>query len=102
LKRLPTLPRVGTCSNKNVAAGEVGELIQAVHAALSSLGKAATAPEVKQREPAVSFRSSIKPDALVCLVCGMKNKLLKRHLHAHGLTPPNIGRSSTTSLFIRW
>jgi predicted transcriptional regulator len=30
----------------------------------------------------------VKADAIVCLVCGSKNKMLKRHLQtAHGLTP---------------
>jgi predicted transcriptional regulator len=36
----------------------------------------------------VKIRSSVKPEAIVCLVCGTKNKMLKRHLQtAHGLTP---------------
>jgi predicted transcriptional regulator len=36
----------------------------------------------------VSVRSSVKPDAIICLVCGSKNKMIKRHLStAHGITP---------------
>ena len=39
-------------------------------------------------EPAVPVRRSVQPDHLVCLVCGKKQKLLKRHLAAeHELTP---------------
>jgi predicted transcriptional regulator len=45
------------------------------------------APE-EQREPAVSPRSSVKQDYIVCLDCGAKVKTLKRHLQsAHGLDP---------------
>ncbi|MEY2926485.1 MAG: hypothetical protein RL367_962, partial [Pseudomonadota bacterium] len=37
-------------------------------------------------EPAVSVRSSVKPDYIVCLECGKKSKMLKRHLMTgHGL-----------------
>lgn len=75
-------------SNNNVAIGDVATLVQSVHAALAGLTGGPTAPEAAAREPAVSVRSSIKPDAIVCLVCGSRNKMLKRHLQtAHGLTP---------------
>ena len=75
-------------SNNNVAVGDVAVLVQNVHAALAGLGSEAAAPQPASREPAVSVRSSIKPEAIVCLVCGSKNKMLKRHLQtAHGLTP---------------
>jgi predicted transcriptional regulator len=41
-----------------------------------------------QRQPAVTVRSSVKPDYIVCLDCGVKVKTLKRHLQsAHGLDP---------------
>lgn len=37
--------------------------------------------------PAVPVRSSVKPDHVTCLECGVKGKMLKRHLMtAHGLT----------------
>ena len=37
---------------------------------------------------AVSVRSSVKPDAVTCLECGEKMKMLKRHLGTeHGMTP---------------
>jgi predicted transcriptional regulator len=36
----------------------------------------------------MSVRRSIRPDHLVCLVCGQPQKMLKRHLAVqHGLTP---------------
>jgi len=75
-------------SNNSVAVGDLPALISNVHAALSGLGQEAAAPAKSSREPAVSVRSSVKPDAIVCLVCGSRNKMLKRHLQtAHGLTP---------------
>jgi predicted transcriptional regulator len=74
-------------SNNNVTVGEVPGLIQNVHGALVQLGNAAPEPEVRQ-EPAVSVRSSVKPDYIVCLEDGKKLKMLKRHLMTHyNLTP---------------
>ena len=48
---------------------------------------AGAAPEAKP-EPKVSIRASIKPDYIVCLEDGKKQKMLKRHLMTnHGMTP---------------
>jgi predicted transcriptional regulator len=69
-------------SNNSVAVNDLPMLIQNVHNALSGLGGRAQEPEVKQ-EPAVSVRSSIKPDYIVCLEDGKKLKMLKRHLMTH-------------------
>ena len=75
-------------SNNSVAVGDLPTLISNVHAALHGLGQQSAAPAEAKREPAVSVRSSVKPEAIVCLVCGAANKMLKRHLKtAHGLTP---------------
>src|ERR1700739_2579433 len=56
-------------SNNSVAVGDVPDLIQNVHGALIQLGQTTPEPEVKQ-EPAVSVRSSVKPDYIVCLEDG--------------------------------
>ncbi|HOB14644.1 MAG TPA: MucR family transcriptional regulator, partial [Novosphingobium sp.] len=64
-------------SNNDVAVGEVAGLIGNVYTALSGLGQAAVVEE-KLPEPAVSIRSSIKPDYIVCLEDGKKLKMLKR------------------------
>ena len=69
-------------SNNSVAVSDVSSLIQNVHAALSALNQPVAAPEVKP-EPAVSVRSSIKPDYIICLEDGKKLKMLKRHLMTH-------------------
>jgi predicted transcriptional regulator len=75
-------------ANNKVATGDVASLVSQVHQALTGLTAAPPEPEVAGRTPAVSIRSSVKPDYLVCLVCGRKQKTLRRHLTtAHGLSP---------------
>jgi predicted transcriptional regulator len=74
-------------SNNSVAVSDIPTLIQNVHGALVGLSSTAPVAEVKL-EPAVSIRSSIKPDYVVCLEDGKKLKMLKRHLMTHyKLTP---------------
>jgi len=68
--------------SNNVAVNDVPALIQSVHRALASLGAPVAEPEAA-KEPAVSIRSSIKPDYIVCLEDGKKLKMLKRHLMTH-------------------
>ena len=79
-------------SNNSVAVSDVSALIQNVHAALSGLATPAAAPEVKP-EPAVSVRSSIKPDYIICLEDGKKLKMLKRHLMTHYQMTPEQYRA---------
>ena len=74
-------------SNNNVEVGDVPSLISNVYAALAGLGEAKQEEEAPP-EPAVSIRSSIKPDYIVCLEDGKKLKILKRHLMTHyNMTP---------------
>jgi predicted transcriptional regulator len=74
-------------SNNNVAIEDVPLLIQNVYSALANVGSSAPVEESRP-EPAVSVRSSVKKDHLVCLEDGKKMKMLKRHLMTdHGLTP---------------
>jgi predicted transcriptional regulator len=74
-------------SNNSVAVNDLATLIQNVHNALAGLGHVQEEPVAKQ-EPAVSVRSSIKPDYVVCLEDGLKMKMLKRHLMTdHQMTP---------------
>lgn len=73
-------------ANNSVPIGDVAALIRGVHGALARLSP--RTPEVQQKIPVVSIRTSIQPDHLVCLECGRKQKLLRRHLQtAHGLSP---------------
>ena len=74
-------------SNNSVAVGDLPALISNVYGALAGLGQAAPVAEAPP-EPAVSIRSSVKPDHIVCLEDGKKLKMLKRHLMTHyNLTP---------------
>jgi predicted transcriptional regulator len=73
--------------HNTVGPDQVPALIQQVYASLARLGRAATEPE-ETRTPAVPIRRSVAPDAITCLDCGQKSKMLKRHLMtAHSLTP---------------
>jgi predicted transcriptional regulator len=76
-------------ANNNVAVGDVGNLVQRVYEALSVLDRPVTDAQQQQaKTPVVSVRSSIKPEYVVCMECGAKQRMLKRHLMtAHGMTP---------------
>ncbi len=74
-------------SNNSTSTADLPGLIQSVYGALAGLGQEEPVKEVKP-EPAVSVRSSIKRDAITCLECGKKLKVLKRHLSSdHNLSP---------------
>jgi predicted transcriptional regulator len=74
-------------SNNSVAVNDLPNLIQNVHAALTDISGSRAAPEARP-EPKVSIRASVKPDYIVCLEDGKKQKMLKRHLMTnHGMTP---------------
>ena len=80
-------------ANNKVAVNDVPALLQQVHQALSGLGEAPAVPAAEKRQPAVSVRSSVKPDTITCLICGQASKMLKRHLGtAHSLTPDEYRR----------
>jgi predicted transcriptional regulator len=74
-------------SNNSVAVNDLPNLIQNVHSALSGISGTSAAPEARP-EPKTSIRSSVKPDYVVCLDCGKRQKMLKRHLMTnHAMTP---------------
>src|SRR3712207_4810995 len=79
-------------SNNSVAVNDLPNLIQNVHNALTGLGTKPEPAPVKQ-EPAVSIRSSVKPDYIVCLEDGKKLKMLKRHLMTHYQMTPDEYRA---------
>ncbi|MDZ4307914.1 MucR family transcriptional regulator [Allopontixanthobacter sp.] len=73
-------------SNNSLSADEVPALITNVYNALANLGQASE-PVQERPEPAVSVRASVKRDHVVCLDCGKKMKMLKRHLMTeHNMT----------------
>ena len=74
-------------SNNDVNVDEVPNLITNVFSALSVLGDDTNQAQARP-DPAVSIRASVKKDHIVCLDCGKKMKMLKRHLMtSYGMTP---------------
>lgn len=74
-------------SNNSVGMADLPDLISRVHGALAGLGTPTEAP-VEEQKPAVSIRSSVKPDLIVCLEDGKKLKMLRRYLMTNfGMTP---------------
>ena len=78
---------VSYVANNSLGADDVSSLIRGIYGTLAGLGQESAAPAARP-DPAVSIRSSIKRDHIVCLEDGKKMKMLKRHLMTdHGLTP---------------
>lgn len=74
-------------TNNSVAISDIPLLIRSVHDALAGLATGAE-PALEPQQPAVSVRSSVKPEHIVCLEDGKKMKMLRRHLSTdHGMTP---------------
>ena len=72
-------------SHHNVAPEQIPDLINSVHRTINNLGQ----PVEPQGAltPAVPLRRSVQRDAVICLECGWKGKMLRRHLSTrHGLT----------------
>lgn len=65
-------------SHHQLAPEQIPELIALVHHALNSLGQVTPPPPVLT--PAVPIRRSVQRDAVICLDCGWKGKMLRRHL----------------------
>src|SRR5690349_17011571 len=71
-------------SHHNLAPDQIPELINSVHRTIDNLGKPAEPQGTLT--PAVPIRRSIQRDAVICLECGWKGKMLRRHLSTrHGL-----------------
>ena len=67
-----------------VGTGQISDLITTVHRAIAQLGQPVAPEEVLV--PAVSVRRSVHQDYVVCLDCGYRAKMLRRHIStSHGL-----------------
>jgi predicted transcriptional regulator len=76
-------------SHNQVLPAELPELIGSIAGRLIALGNEQEEAEAAKPEPIVPIRRSLSRDYITCLLCGRKQKLLKRHLSAaHQLTPP--------------
>ena len=72
----------------SVAATDLPGLIATVGKELAGLGQAPAEPKEEKPTPAVPIKRSVRPDNIVCLLCGKPQKMLKRHLATrHDLTP---------------
>jgi len=72
-------------AHHNLSPDQIPELIASVHRTIAGLGQPAEAPPALT--PAVPVRRSVQRDAVVCLDCGWKGKMLRRHLTTrHGLS----------------
>jgi len=80
---------VAYVSANALPSAQLPDVIRMVHGSLSGLqNPPAPAETPAELKPAVSVRSSVKPDFIVCLEDGRKLKMLKRHLRtAFGMTP---------------
>jgi len=73
--------------NNSVPSGDIANLINQVHAALTRVvGTPATIP-AEALKPAVPVKRSIASDYIVCLEDGKKFKSLRRHLRTLNMTP---------------
>ena len=72
-----------------VAATDLPDLIATVGKELVGLGQASAKPEHEKPEPAVPIKRSVRKEAIVCLICGKPQKLLKRHLATRHELEPN-------------
>ena len=72
--------------NHELPINDLPELIKATYAAL--VGTEAPSPvEADRPTPAVPVRKSITADAITCLECGKRQKMLRRHLStSHALS----------------
>ena len=71
--------------HNSVATDQISGLINAVHSTLNGLGNEVV--EEPPRVPAVSVRRSVRPDHIICIECGYKGQMLKKHLQSrHGLS----------------
>jgi predicted transcriptional regulator len=74
-----------------VAADQVSDLIETVAASLVGVHQHGQITEPAPiPTPAVPIRKSVTPDSIICLECGQKMKMLRRHLATdHGMSVDN-------------
>lgn len=73
-----------------LAADQLPALIATVHGALAQIeegGRRELPSSPTKLIPAVPIRRSVQPDEIICLDCGYRGKMLKRHIEKHQLTP---------------
>lgn len=75
-------------AQNSIGVDQVAGLIATVHRSLSSLVQSVPASAAAALVPAVPIRRSVQRDQVICLDCGYRGQMLRRHLRvAHGLEP---------------
>jgi len=75
-------------SKSSVPAAEIPRLLSDIYQALSGLADGKLTATQTRSEPAIPVKKSVTPDYIICLECGKKQKMLKRHIRtAYGLSP---------------
>ncbi len=78
----------GYLAGNKIAMSDLPGLIRIVHLALAEAGQEPAAVEGVPAPPAVPVRKSVAPRHVVCLDCGKKMTMLRRHVALnHGLSP---------------
>jgi predicted transcriptional regulator len=73
----------GYLKKNQVAVSDISTIINTVYQSLLSLGKTV---EPTPQNPAVPIRQSVRPNYVVCLECGARGRMLRKHLRqVHGL-----------------
>ncbi len=76
-----------------VASNDLPSLISTTGKELAGLGQRPAEPEEEKPTPAVPIKRSVREDAIVCLLCGKPQKMLKRHLATRHELEPNAYRA---------
>src|ERR1700730_18469670 len=75
-------------AQNSIGVDQVAGLIATVHRSLSGLVQSEPASAPAPLAPAVPIRRSVQHDRVICLECGYRGQMLRRHLSvAHGLEP---------------
>jgi predicted transcriptional regulator len=78
--------------NNNVPSTELPQLIRDIYQTFAAISAGEVGPKPRG-DPAVPVRKSVTADFIVCLDCGKKGSMLKRHLRtAHGLSTEEYRR----------
>jgi predicted transcriptional regulator len=78
----------GYVAQNSIGVDQLAGLIATVHRTLSGLGTNTPVLATEALAPAVSIRRSVQHEHVVCLECGFRGLMLRRHLRVvHGLEP---------------
>lgn len=91
LLRMTTDVAAAYCSNNELTAAQLPEVIRTIFSSLQAIQSASGSGE--PLTPAVPVKKSITDDYIICLEDGKKLKMLKRHLRTtYNLTPDEYRR----------